>query len=120
MTHDTQVPTGSDTPPDLDTTVENYWRGRCLTAEDEAANLRHALATRPDIDRVVGMFMVLLSCSADAAWAALSRTSQQTNRKVVDISRLVAAFVAGHGPPLPGDVVRALGDVLPPSTARRP
>jgi len=82
---------------------------------EEVEQLRHALAHRPETDRVVGMLMLASSCTADVGWAMLSRVSQTTNRKAREVSALISAHV-GTGAALPADLTSALRDVLPPSS----
>jgi GAF domain-containing protein len=63
----------------------------------EAENLRAALTSRATIDRAVGIIMSQQQLNQDEAFAALSKMSQHSNRKLRDIAAaLVASFDERH------------------------
>jgi len=86
--------------------------------EREVAQLQHALRTRPRIDHVVGILMLLLGCSDEVAWLTLSRVSQNTNRKVVDVAEAVATLVS-TGTPVPDDLVAVFRRAMPGADGHR-
>jgi hypothetical protein len=74
-------------------------RGRTEGGQLEAAllqveQLEVALEHRTVISQAVGRLMERFDIDAEAAFAALSRISQETNRKVYDIARELVA--TGH------------------------
>ena len=84
---------------------------RVVELEREVTQLRHALSTRPPVEHAVGMLMWLLRCDEVAAFAALARLSQNTNRKVVDLAQVFAG-VAQRRQPWPPDVHAVLRSLL--------
>ncbi|MEU1803566.1 ANTAR domain-containing protein [Streptomyces sp. NPDC019937] len=61
----------------------------------EVRQLRHAMRTRPTIDLARGMLMVSFGLSAEAAWKALVKTSQNTNTKVHRLARDLVGTIEG-------------------------
>ena len=62
-----------------------------LAAARQRHQLRHALATRDVIGMAKGILMERYKLSGDRAFAALTRASQQTNRKLRDIAEELVA-----------------------------
>ncbi|MFC9251921.1 ANTAR domain-containing protein [Amycolatopsis thailandensis] len=54
-------------------------------------NLTAALATQPMIDQAKGMIMMLRSCDADTAFAALREVSQHTQVELHDVAAVIVA-----------------------------
>lgn len=61
----------------------------------EVRQLRRAMRTRPTIDLARGMLMVSFGLSAEAAWKALVKTSQNTNTKVHSLARDLVGTIGG-------------------------
>lgn len=75
-------------------------REEAARLEQEVTQLQHALGHRPLTEHVVGMIMLIASCDEQAAWAMLSKASQDSNRKVRDLAALIGSQVAaGRGLP---------------------
>ncbi len=70
-------------------------------ATSKAENLRKALDSRKVIDMALGIIIARYDCSADGAFAILTRASQNQNRKL----RELAAVVVGN----PKQLTRVLG-----------
>jgi transcriptional regulator with GAF, ATPase, and Fis domain len=66
---------------------------RYATARDLAAQLEHALQSRAVIDRAVGIVMAESRCDADAAFAILSRASNNRNIKLRDLATEIVSKV---------------------------
>ncbi|MEV5544812.1 ANTAR domain-containing protein [Streptomyces sp. NPDC052309] len=84
---------------------------RLHVLQEEVAQLRQAIASRPVIDQARGVLMALHGCTPDEAWQILRETSQLSNTKL----RTVAAAVtegAGTGRVPPAEVRAALGRAL--------
>ncbi|MBO8186322.1 ANTAR domain-containing protein [Streptomyces spirodelae] len=67
--------------------------------QEEVAQLRQAMKTRPVIDQARGVLMAYWRCSPETAWRILVDISQHTNTKVREISVLLTQ--ATHGRPMP-------------------
>ncbi|MFI8848807.1 ANTAR domain-containing protein [Streptomyces sp. 891-h] len=67
--------------------------------QEEVAQLRQAMKTRPVIDQARGVLMASWHCSPETAWRILVDISQHTNTKVREISVLLTQ--ATHGGPMP-------------------
>jgi GAF domain-containing protein len=63
--------------------------------------LREALATRPLIDRALGVLMVTRKVTAHEAFEILRHTSENTNRKVSTIAAKLIESLTGHPPEPP-------------------
>lgn len=61
-----------------------------MSAAEAEHNLDTALVNRLAIGQAEGMLMQRYGMSADQAFAVLVRVSQDTNRKLVDVSRQIA------------------------------
>lgn len=114
-----------DHPPDeagmaspAATVAEAQLHHRVVELEATVAQLQQALDHRPQIEHAVGMIMVLLSCDQQRSVAVLKHISQHTNRKLIDVSDLIAASVSGGGA-LPSDLANAFSLVLPPRQRQR-
>ncbi|WP_374117695.1 ANTAR domain-containing protein, partial [Streptomyces sp. XM83C] len=71
---------------------------RLRLLQEEIAQLRHAIASRPVIDQARGILMATHCCTSEEAWAILREASQLSNTKL----RLVAtALVTGTRPDAP-------------------
>jgi GAF domain-containing protein len=65
-------------------------------AAESASQMRAALESRKTIDMALGILIATHHCSPDEAFAMLSKTSQQHNRKLRDLAQaLVDAEAAG-------------------------
>ena len=62
-------------------------------AQDEVAQLRAALASRPHIDLAKGVLMAVRRCDADTAFAELARVSMDCNIKVARLAELLVEHV---------------------------
>ncbi|MFI6509925.1 ANTAR domain-containing protein [Streptosporangium sp. NPDC050855] len=62
------------------------------------ADLRATLASRSVIDQAIGIVMAQQRCSAEDAFALLSRASQNRNLKVHDLAAEIVATVGGRTP----------------------
>lgn len=74
--------------------------------ETEVAQLRQALESRDAIGQAKGILRLLLGLDADGAFGVLAKISTDTNRKVRDVS-VVIADCAAAGRSLPADVARS-------------
>jgi hypothetical protein len=73
-----------------DLTTESLAKDRLYRAAlAEVDQLDAALRSRPVVDQACGIVMYVLGCDADRAFDLLRRTSQRTNRKVVDLAETV-------------------------------
>ncbi|UOY03164.1 GAF and ANTAR domain-containing protein [Blastococcus sp. PRF04-17] len=61
-----------------------------LAGARHEANLQRAVSSRDVIGQAKGILMERFKLTADQAFAVLSRTSQETNRKLIDIARELA------------------------------
>jgi transcriptional regulator with GAF, ATPase, and Fis domain len=61
-------------------------------------DLRATLATRSVIDQAIGIVMAQQRCPAQAAFAILSRASQNRNLKVRDLAAEIVTTVGGQSP----------------------
>jgi hypothetical protein len=68
-------------------------------AAAEIETLKAALVTRDVIGQAKGILMVTLRCSAEKAFALLTKQSQHENRKLHDIAAEIAARAAREGDP---------------------
>jgi len=76
----------------------------------EVAQLRRAMATRPEIDMARGILMASFRLDADQAWNVLVMASQNTNTK---LHRLAASVVTTvQGAPLPDPVQHHLTEAV--------
>ncbi|HEY8978058.1 MAG TPA: ANTAR domain-containing protein [Streptomyces sp.] len=76
----------------------------------EVAQLRRAMATRPEIDMARGILMASFRLDADQAWNVLVMASQNTNTK---LHRLAASVVTTvQGTPLPDPVQHHLTEAV--------
>ncbi|PSK95415.1 GAF domain-containing protein [Murinocardiopsis flavida] len=66
--------------------------------ESKEANLHAALNSRATIDQAIGIIMARRRCSADDAFAVLSRTSQNRNTKLRDIAAEILTQTTTPGP----------------------
>ncbi|MDQ1640707.1 MAG: hypothetical protein QOJ90_58 [Actinomycetota bacterium] len=62
-----------------------------------ADELQQALHSRAVIDQAKGIIMAKQHCSADEAFAILSRASQSSNRKLRDIAQAMVDGLSGNG-----------------------
>ncbi|GAA2569651.1 hypothetical protein GCM10010424_10350 [Streptomyces lienomycini] len=85
---------------------------RLHVLEEEVAQLRRAIASRPVIDQARGVLMALHACTSDEAWHLLRETSQLSNTKLRDVAAAVTAGAESDGPPPPAEVRRALRTAL--------
>jgi len=86
---------------------------RIAELQARVEQLQTALDNRPFIEHAVGMIMMLMPCTDDVAFAALTRVSQNTNRKLREVAAVITS-AASSGRPLPADLVAALSEVMPP------
>lgn len=87
---------------------------------DELAGLRRAMASRAEIDQAKGVLRALTGLSGDEAFALLSRRSQHSNRKLVEIAREVLARVEPPAPTNGPAIVAAVGAQVTPEPAPDP
>ncbi|GGM10659.1 ANTAR domain-containing protein [Nakamurella endophytica] len=106
---------GRATSPDVDAPRRQTSEQRL---EQQVAQLRDALAHRPETEHVVGMLMFLLGCDRDTAWSVLVQVSQLSNRKVRDIAAAVVAHVV-DGHPLDAQLSGLLRDAAGPVSGNR-
>ncbi|MFI7543625.1 GAF and ANTAR domain-containing protein [Actinoplanes sp. NPDC049599] len=66
---------------------------------DLAQHMQAAMASRAVIEQAKGIIMGERRCSADAAFAILTRISQDSNRKVRDVAAALVDRVAGGSAP---------------------
>lgn len=64
--------------------------------DSKEVNLLAALDSRAGIDQAIGVIMSRRQCTAEQAFAHLTRESQNRNTKLRDIAAEVVAEVAGH------------------------
>ncbi|WP_217240488.1 ANTAR domain-containing response regulator [Streptomyces sp. AC555_RSS877] len=76
--------------------------------QDEVAQLRQAIASRPVIDQARGILMATHACTSDEAWTILREASQLSNTKLRTVAAAVTASAGTDGPPPPEDVRAAL------------
>lgn len=79
------------------------------TTAIHAANMRHAMETRSVIEQAKGIMIARLGCGPTEAFEALSKTSQDTNRKLSEIAAEVVAHAqkpAHGGSSSAGDATR--------------
>jgi transcriptional regulator with GAF, ATPase, and Fis domain len=72
---------------------------RYSTARDLAAQLENALQSRAVIDRAIGIVMAESRCDPDAAFATLSRASNNRNMKLRDLAAEIVSKVAEQRDP---------------------
>ncbi|CAL9415288.1 hypothetical protein SUDANB58_01730 [Streptomyces sp. enrichment culture] len=80
--------------------------------QEEVAQLRHAIASRPVIDQARGILMATHGCTSDEAWHLLRETSQLSNTKLRAVAAAITSSAGTGGPPLPGAVRTALRAAL--------
>ncbi|WP_067965114.1 ANTAR domain-containing protein [Nocardiopsis trehalosi] len=68
------------------------------TLRAHASRLEQALDSRADIDRAIGMVMLVRQVDADTAWRVLVRVSQDTNTKVRTLAAAMRDVAAGSAP----------------------
>ncbi|WP_369800062.1 ANTAR domain-containing response regulator [Modestobacter sp. Leaf380] len=66
------------------------------TARSEVTNLQAALQTRAGIEQAKGILMAVHGCSAEEAFAILSKESQDTNTKLREVAEQVVARMRGQ------------------------
>jgi transcriptional regulator with GAF, ATPase, and Fis domain len=71
---------------------------RYSQARDLAAQLEQALHSRAVIDHAIGIVMAESHCTADAAFATLSRASNNRNMKLRDLAHEIVTRVGGQPP----------------------
>ncbi|WP_399884691.1 ANTAR domain-containing protein [Streptomyces sp. BBFR51] len=81
---------------------------RLHVLQEEVAQLRRAIASRPVIDQARGVLMALHACTSDEAWHILREASQLSNTKLREVAAAVTASTEGDGPPPPAEVRTAL------------
>jgi GAF domain-containing protein len=69
------------------------------TTVTHAEQLRTAMETRSIIEQAKGVIMSRRRCTADEAFAILTKISQDSNRKLRDIASTLVAQMAGPPPP---------------------
>ena len=67
------------------------------TTAVHAANMRHAMETRSVIEQAKGIMIARLGCGPTEAFEALSKASQDSNRKLSDIAAEVVAHAQNAG-----------------------
>jgi two-component system, response regulator / RNA-binding antiterminator len=85
---------------------------RLHVLQEEVAQLRRAIASRPVIDQARGVLMALHACTSDEAWHILREASQLSNTKLRTVAAAVTASAEGDGPPPPTEVRTALRTAL--------
>jgi AmiR/NasT family two-component response regulator len=71
--------------------------GNALAYTDAASlaeHMRTAMATRSMIDQAIGVVMAQNRCDADAAFAILTRASQNRNVKLRDVARGIVTTIS--------------------------
>ncbi|WP_369070043.1 ANTAR domain-containing protein [Kineococcus terrestris] len=87
---------------------------RVAELEREVEQLGAALRSRPAIEHVVGMVMLVRGCDADEAFGLLVEVSQRSNVKLREVAAALAARVAA-GQGLPEEFLRVVAG--PPRAA---
>ncbi|AKZ55561.1 hypothetical protein SAM23877_2512 [Streptomyces ambofaciens ATCC 23877] len=85
---------------------------RLHVLQEEVAQLRRAIASRPVIDQARGVLMALHACTSDEAWHILREASQLSNTKLRTVAAAVTASAESDGPPPPAEVRSALRTAL--------
>ncbi|MFE2046963.1 ANTAR domain-containing protein [Streptomyces sp. NPDC059459] len=85
---------------------------RLRVLQEEVAQLRRAIASRPVIDQARGVLMALHACTSDEAWHILREASQLSNTKLRTVAAAVTASAESDGPPPPPEVRSALRTAL--------
>ncbi|MFE5395512.1 ANTAR domain-containing protein [Streptomyces sp. NPDC056568] len=85
---------------------------RLRVLQEEVAQLRRAIASRPVIDQARGVLMALHACTSDEAWHILREASQLSNTKLRTVAAAVTASAESDGPPPPAEVRSALRTAL--------
>ncbi|MFE6530142.1 ANTAR domain-containing protein [Streptomyces rochei] len=85
---------------------------RLHVLQEEVAQLRRAIASRPVIDQARGVLMALHACTSDEAWHILREASQLSNTKLRTVAAAVTAGAESDGPPPPPQVRAALRTAL--------
>ncbi|MFI8170713.1 ANTAR domain-containing protein [Streptomyces sp. NPDC085931] len=108
---------GADTQdPALSTSAVALERAERLhVLQEEVAQLRQAIASRPVIDQARGILMATHGCTSEQAWHILRETSQLSNTKLRDVAAAVTASAEADGPAPPA----ALRTALQTAIARR-
>ncbi|MEU6475378.1 ANTAR domain-containing protein [Streptomyces sp. NPDC047017] len=104
------APAASSAPPPLriPSAVAAERAERLLQLQQEVAQLRHALASRPVIDQARGILMAAHACTAQRAWDILRETSQRTNTKLRTVAEAITAGARPDGPAVPRELRAAL------------
>jgi anti-anti-sigma regulatory factor len=103
-------PGPESTPAPSAVAAERSERLRVL--QEEVAQLRRAIASRPVIDQARGVLMALHACTSDEAWHILREASQLSNTKLRTVAAAVTAGAESDGPPPPPEVRAALRAAL--------
>ncbi|MEU3842307.1 ANTAR domain-containing protein [Streptomyces sp. NPDC028635] len=85
---------------------------RLRTLQDEIAQLRQAIASRPVIDQARGMLMAAHGCTSQEAWTILRETSQLSNTKLRAVAAMLTAGAGAAGAPPPAEIRSALRTAL--------
>lgn len=84
---------------------------RLRTLQEENAQLRHAIVSRPVIDQARGMLMAAHGCTSQEAWTILRETSQLSNTKLRTVATMLTTG-APQGASPPSQVRTALRTAL--------
>ncbi|WP_374936783.1 ANTAR domain-containing protein [Streptomyces sp. Ru71] len=95
-------------PPRTTSAVALERAERLRMLQEEVAQLRHAIASRPVIDQARGMLMATHGCSSQEAWTILRETSQLSNTKLRTVAAMVTAGAGADGAPPPPRIRTAL------------
>jgi hypothetical protein len=85
----------------------------------EIAALREGLTSRTVIGQATGLLAGRFDIPIDTAWQMLCRTSNLTNLKLRDISRVIVGAHDGELAPEDHALGRAIADALPLAMAKR-
>ncbi|WP_345668954.1 ANTAR domain-containing response regulator [Streptomyces similanensis] len=85
--------------------------------QQEVAQLRQAIASRPVIDQARGILMAAHACTPQQAWDILREASQRTNTKLRSVAARVVASARPDGPPPPDALRHALSEAAARTTA---
>jgi anti-anti-sigma factor len=86
-------------PPRTTSAVALEREERVRVLEEEIAQLRHAIVSRPVIDQARGMLMAAHGCTSQEAWTILRETSQLSNTKLRTVATLLTSGTRGAPPP---------------------
>jgi len=96
----------------VESTAED-WPARVQRLEQEMAGLRRAMRTRALIEQAKGILAERLSCDPEAAFAHLSKRSQDSNTPLVDVAADVVNTVSPAQQPAAEPAEAGAGEISP-------